>query len=200
MGFLSRCHSVKGPHLALRDESPGFCRFVSGLLGLLLSYDGDLRDPLVWPQESPVNRGVVRGLSGFLCSPCWGRGPHLDLRPEPQGSSPVLTWISGFLWSFHRGVRPRLVRRHASLPSSLVEKQWQASCRVDIWIGGFLSRCHRTGLVPSCFESILGVTVESVQGSQVYLKWIGALEHFGMVARPLEFLSSLKLRPPPLEV
>ena len=59
-----------------------------------------------------------------------------------------------------------------------------------------------TGLshLPSCFELILEVTVESVQGSQVYLKWIGALEHFGMVARPLEFLSSLKLRPPPLEV
>ena len=118
VGFLLRCRSIKGPHLALRDESPGFCRFVSGLLGLLLSYDGDLRDPLVWPQESPVTRGVVRGLSGFLCSPCWGRGPHLDLRPEPQGSSPVLTWISGFLWSFLRGVRPCLMCRHASLLSS----------------------------------------------------------------------------------
>ena len=59
-----------------------------------------------------------------------------------------------------------------------------------------------TGLshVPSCFELILGVTVESVQGSQVYLECIGTSGSFGMVARPMEFLSSVKLRPPPCEV
>ena len=27
--------------------------------------------------------------------------------------------------------------------------------------------------MPSCHESIRGVTVESVQGNQVYLEWIG---------------------------
>ena len=84
--------------------------------------------------ESPVSMRVVRGLSGFLSSSCRGRGPYLDLRPEPQVSSPVLTRISGFLWSFHRGVRPRLVWRHASPLSSRPEKQCQASCRVDIGI------------------------------------------------------------------
>ena len=59
-----------------------------------------------------------------------------------------------------------------------------------------------TGLshLPSCFELILAVTVESVQGSQVYLECIGKLASFEMVTRPLEFLSSLKLRPPPLEL
>ena len=46
-----------------------------------------------------------------------------------------------------------------------------------------------TGLshVPPCFELILGVTVESVQGSQVYLKWIGKSGSVGIVAQPLEF-------------
>ena len=34
----------------------------------LSSYDGDLRDPLVWPQERPVSMQVARGLSGFLSS------------------------------------------------------------------------------------------------------------------------------------
>ena len=53
---------------------------------------------------------------------------------------------------------------------------------------------------PWCFESILGVSVESVQQSQVYLEWIGTSGSFGMVERPLEFLSTFKLRPPPLEV
>ena len=54
-----------------------------------------------------------------------------------------------------------------------------------------------TGLshVPSDCESILGVTIESVQGNQVYLEWTGTLESFGMVGRPLEFLSTFKLRP-----
>ena len=54
--------------------------------------------------------------------------------------------------------------------------------------------------VPSCCESIRGVTVPSVQGNQVYLKWIETLGCYGMVARPLDFLSRLKLRPPSLEV
>ena len=52
----------------------------------------------------------------------------------------------------------------------------------------------------SYFESILGVTVESVQGSQVYLECIGTSGSFEMVARSLDFLWSVKLRPPSLEV
>ena len=51
-----------------------------------------------------------------------------------------------------------------------------------------------------CFEAILGVTAESVQGSQVYLESIGTSGSFETVTRQLEFLSSVKLRPPPLEV
>ena len=54
--------------------------------------------------------------------------------------------------------------------------------------------------LPSCFELILEVTVESVQGSQVYLECIGTLGSFEIVVRHLEFLSRVKLRPPPLEV
>ena len=38
--------------------------------------------------------------------------------------------------------------------------------------------------LPLCFESILGVTIESVQGSQVYLEWIGTLGSFGILATP----------------
>ena len=127
--FLSRCHIRIGPHLSLRGESPGFSRVAAANLGSLLSYDVDLRDRLMWPQESPVSIQDASGLSGFLCSRCWSRGPHLELRPEPRVSSPVLTWISGFLWSFHRGVSPRLVWRHASPLSSRAGKA----------VSGFLS-------------------------------------------------------------
>ena len=44
------------------------------------------------------------------------------------------------------------------------------------------------------------VTVESLQGNQVYLEWIGASGSFEMVARPLESFLSFKLRPPYLEL
>ena len=52
----------------------------------------------------------------------------------------------------------------------------------------------------SYLESILGVTVESVQGNQVYLEWVRTSVSFGIVAQPLELLSSFNLRLPPLEV
>ena len=67
----------------------------------------------------------------------------MELRAEPQDSFPVLTWISGFLWSFHRGIWPRLVWRHARPLSLEMENHCQASCWPDLGIGGFLSRCHR---------------------------------------------------------
>ena len=46
---------------------------------------------------------------------------------------------------------------------------------------------------PSCFESILGVTVESVQGNQMYLEWIGTSGSFGMVTSgdPLDFKAEI---------
>ena len=108
VGFFSRCHTGKWLHIALRGQSSNFSRVSAGNLVFLSNYNGDLRDPLVWPQEIPVSMRVARGLSGFLSSRCWGQGPHLELRPESQGYSPVLTLTSGLLWSFHRGVRPRL--------------------------------------------------------------------------------------------
>ena len=46
--------------------------------------------------------------------------------------------------------------------------------------------------LPSCFESVLGVTVKSMQGNQMYLEWTGTSGSFGVVARPLEFLSTFK--------
>ena len=70
----------------------------------------------------------------------------------------------------------------------------QALSHVETWKSVFLSCCKSSvrvlvelkqgsvafsvrakGLshLPSCFESILGVTVESVQGNQVYQEWIG---------------------------
>ena len=88
------------------------------------SCDGDLRELLMVPMGSQESFRVVRGLSGFLWGWCNGRGPHLQLRREPQGSSPVLTWILGCVCSFKQGVRSRLVLRHETLLSSRAVKDF----------------------------------------------------------------------------
>ena len=79
---------------------------------VLSSYDGDLRDPLWGPQERPVPIRVAWGLSGFLSRRCWGLRPCVELVPEPEDSSPVLTWILGYFCSLPRGISPRLEWGH----------------------------------------------------------------------------------------
>ena len=58
------------------------------------------------------------GLSRFLSLRCWGLRPCVESVPEPEDSSPVLTWILGYFWSLPRGVRPRLQLGHARALSS----------------------------------------------------------------------------------
>ena len=81
-----------------------------------------------------------------------------------------------------------------------LEKQCQASCRVDHrdqWLSLEVPQgchsCHRVGVDPQGDSRVSA-------GNQVSLEWIGTSGPFGIVTRPLEFLSSFKLRPPPLEM
>ena len=85
---------------------------------VLSTYDGDLRDPLWWPQERPVPSELVGGISGFLSCRFRGLRPCVESLPEPEDSSLVLTWILGYFWSLPRGVSPRLELRHARAISS----------------------------------------------------------------------------------
>ena len=80
---------------------------------VLSTYDRDNRDPLWWPQETPVHMRVARGLLGFLSHQSRGLRPCEESVPEPEVSSPVLTWILGYFWSLPRGVSPRLEWGHA---------------------------------------------------------------------------------------
>ena len=79
---------------------------------VLSTYDGDLRDPLWWLQERPVPMELLGGPSGFLSRRCWGLRPCVESVPEPEDSSPVLTWILGCFCSLPRGVSPRLEWGH----------------------------------------------------------------------------------------
>ena len=84
------------------------------------SCDGDLRELLMVPMGSQESFQVVRSLSGFLWGWCNGRGPHLQLRREPQGSSPFLTLIAGSLQCWNRRFRPHPVLSNGTLLASRV--------------------------------------------------------------------------------
>ena len=88
------------------------------LLQVLLTYDGTsgTRSAGLRKGQSPCE--LLRGLSGFLSSLCWGLRPCLDTVPEPEDSSPVLTWILGYFWNLPRGVSPPLEWGHARALSS----------------------------------------------------------------------------------
>ena len=70
---------------------------------VLSTYDGDLRDPLWWLQERPVPMPVAQGPLGIPLPSMPGLRYCVEPVPEPEDSSPVLTWILRYYWSLHRG-------------------------------------------------------------------------------------------------
>ena len=66
--------------------------------------------------QSPCE--LLGGLSAFPSRRCRGVRACVESMPEPEHSSPVLTWILGYYWSLPRGVSPRLERGHARAFSS----------------------------------------------------------------------------------
>ena len=61
---------------------------------------------------------LLGGLSGFLYRRCRRLRPCVESVPEPEDSSPVLTWILGYFSSLPWGVSPRLESGHARALSS----------------------------------------------------------------------------------
>ena len=85
-------------------SSCGMCsRFTTGTTGT--RYGGLKKGP------SPCE--LLGGLSGFLSRRCWGLRSCVESVPEPEHSSPVLTWILGYFSSLPRGVSLRLEWWHA---------------------------------------------------------------------------------------
>ena len=84
------------------------CRLTTGTSG---TRSGGLRKG-----QSPCE--LLGGLSGFLYLRCWGLRSCVESVPEPEHSSPVLTWILGYYWRLLSGVRPCLEWGHARELSS----------------------------------------------------------------------------------
>ena len=61
---------------------------------------------------------LLGGLSRFLSRRCQGLRPCVESGPDPEYSSPVLTWIFGYFWSLPRRASPRLEWEHARALSS----------------------------------------------------------------------------------
>ena len=94
---------------------------------------------------------LLGGLSGFLSSRCQGLRPCVESVPEPEDSSPVLTWILGYFWSLPRGVSPRLELGHAGGLSSrtvAAVSRFPSRGSRDLWLSheAFAQgcpKCHR---------------------------------------------------------
>ena len=77
------------------------------------------------------------GLSGFLSLRCRSIRPCVESVPEPEDSSPVLTWILGYFWSLPRGVSPRLEWGHARALSSravAAVSRFRSRGSRDLWL------------------------------------------------------------------
>ena len=80
---------------------------------------------------------LLEGLSGFLSHRCPGLRPCAVSVPEPEDSSPVLTWILGYFWSLPREVSPRLVWGHARALSSravAAVSRFPSNGSRDLWL------------------------------------------------------------------
>ena len=103
------CHISPGGQTSWIFPSCGRCsRLTTGTSG---TRPGGLRKG-----QSPCE--FLGGHSGFLSRRCRGLRPCVESGPEPEDSSPVLTWILGYFWSLPRGVSPRLECGHALALSS----------------------------------------------------------------------------------
>ena len=125
--------------------------------------------------QSPCE--LLGGLSGFLSHRCRGLRPCVESVPEPEDSSPVLTWILGYFWSLPREVFRRLEWGHTRALSSQAEAadpRFPFRGLRDLWLSlEAFPRGFSTGLshVPPWCESILGFNIDAVQGKQVSLEW-----------------------------
>ena len=104
---------------------------------VLSTYDRDLRDRFGGLRTGQSPFDLLGGLSGLLSRRCRALRPCVELGPETEDSSPVLTWILGYFWSLPRGVSPRLECGHAlALSSRAVAAVSRSPPRgsKDLWI------------------------------------------------------------------
>ena len=152
--------------------SPGGENFLDflELRQVLSTYDRNLRDTLRWPLKGQSPCELLGGLSGFLSRRCRGLRPCVESVPEPEDSSPMLTWILGYFFSLPRGVSPRLEWGHARALFSLAvaaESRYPSRGSRDLWFSleafprGFPTRLSHESYPQGCPTCLRGVSRSS---------------------------------------
>ena len=163
--------------------------------------------------QSPCE--LLGGLSGFLSRRCWGLRPCVESVPEPEVSSPVLTWNLGYFWSLPREVSPRLEWGHARAISSRAVaalSPFPSRGTRDLWHSleafprGFPKRLSHEAFpqgCPTCHSDVSrSSALKSRQCRENRFPWNG-LSHLGDSGNggtTLEFLSPVLWSAPPLEM
>ena len=145
---------------------------------------------------------VARGPLGIPLPSVRGLRPCVESVPEPEDSSPGLTWILGYFCSLPRGVSPGLECWHASPLSS----------RAVASVSRFPSRGSRVLWLslelfpqgsPTCHRGVSrSVACKWKQCRENRVPWNG-LRHLGDSGNggtTLDFLSPFLWRVPPLEM
>ena len=103
--------------------------------------------------QSPCE--MLGDLSGFLSRRCRGLRYCVESVPEPEDSSPVLTWILGYFWNLPIGVSPRLEWGHARALSSravAAVSRFHSRGSRDLWLSlEAFPRCFPTRLSQEAF-------------------------------------------------
>ena len=91
-----RCYKPRVASAEMGLISPGGANILDflELRQVLSTYDGDLRDPLWWPQERPVPMRVTQGPLGVPLPSMPGPKTCVESVPEPEDSFAVLTWLN----------------------------------------------------------------------------------------------------------
>ena len=137
----------------MTGQTRGFFRAAAQRVGFSSSYDGELREPLVWPQGSPVSIRVERGSLALLWIHCRGIQPQGTLKGESRGLSRVAAGnpglprrvtmtsgsFSGCLWKVRHIVE---LEGRLWTPLGLVQRK-RASSRVEVGKTGLFMTCGR---------------------------------------------------------
>ena len=109
---------------------------------------------------------LLGGLLGFLSHRCRVLRSCVESVPEPEDSSPVLTWILGYFWSLPRGLSPRLEWSPARALSSgavAAVSHFPSRGSRDLWLSleavprGFPTRLSHEAFpqrCPTCYRGV----------------------------------------------
>ena len=118
------------------------------------------------------------------------------MRREPQGSSPFLTSITGFLQNWNRKVRPCVVLMNGTPLDSGVVHWVTGHLSICIWnLRLFLDNANGVSVTLPVVSSSSGLLSKKCPGIGTSLEWMGKSVPFAMWPDPRGFLSSFNVRP-----